>query len=276
MLHIAAAWATRRGLMAAAILAIGSTSPAHEFWIEPATFGAAVDSVVPVNLMVGDGFPGHPVIRDRAAIERFVIAGPSGTADVAGWDGRHPAGLIRVRTAGTHVIGYLSRGETIELDAARFESYLREDGLEPVIEERRRRGASLAPGRERFVRCAKAILCVGPAPEPGFDHALDLPLELLPEEDPTRAGDGRLVLRLLHRGAPRGGVLVAARHRDRPGHLARARTDDAGRVTLALDAPGVWLVSGVHMVAAPPGQEVDWESLWASLTFQREAPAAVD
>ena len=29
-----------------------------------------------------------------------------------------------------------------------------------------------------------------------------------------------------------------------------------------------WLVKAVHMVQAPAGTDADWESLWASLTFE--------
>ena len=31
---------------------------------------------------------------------------------------------------------------------------------------------------------------------------------------------------------------------------------------------GVWLVKAVHMVPLPKGQDADWESFWASLTFE--------
>jgi hypothetical protein len=30
---------------------------------------------------------------------------------------------------------------------------------------------------------------------------------------------------------------------------------------------GVWLVKAVHMIPAKPGTNADWESYWASLTF---------
>jgi len=37
---------------------------------------------------------------------------------------------------------------------------------------------------------------------------------------------------------------------------------------LGLPRPGVWLVKVVHMVPAPKDTGADWESLWASLTFE--------
>jgi len=39
-----------------------------------------------------------------------------------------------------------------------------------------------------------------------------------------------------------------------------------------LDRPGLWLIKAVHMVPAPEGSGAEWESLWASLTFELPAP----
>ena len=47
-----------------------------------------------------------------------------------------------------------------------------------------------------------------------------------------------------------------------------ARSDAAGRVQLRLSEAGPWLIKAVHMVPAPAGTERDWDSFWASLTFQ--------
>ena len=52
-----------------------------------------------------------------------------------------------------------------------------------------------------------------------------------------------------------------------------ARTNKAGRVNLTLPGGGgVWLVKAVHMVPAARETAAEWESLWASTTF--ELPAA--
>jgi uncharacterized GH25 family protein len=50
--------------------------------------------------------------------------------------------------------------------------------------------------------------------------------------------------------------------------LASIRTDAAGRVRVPLSRSGVWLVKAVHMIPAPAGADADWESIWASLTFE--------
>jgi uncharacterized GH25 family protein len=73
---------------------------------------------------------------------------------------------------------------------------------------------------------------------------------------------------LLFNGKPIAGVLVQAFRREEPEKKLRARTDAMGRVTLAIREPGTWLFKAVHMQRLPAGQMQEWESYWASLTFE--------
>ncbi|MDP9192503.1 MAG: DUF4198 domain-containing protein [Acidobacteriota bacterium] len=76
-----------------------------------------------------------------------------------------------------------------------------------------------------------------------------------------------LPLSLTFRGKPIANVLVVAMRKGAPEKAVRARTDAKGQVSLRLDGAGFWLVKAVHMEAAPPDAGVDWESWWASMTF---------
>ncbi len=61
------------------------------------------------------------------------------------------------------MIGYRSRPTSLEQDAAKFENYLREEGLERIIDQRKQAGRSNMPGLEIFSRCAKAIVSSSPS-----------------------------------------------------------------------------------------------------------------
>jgi hypothetical protein len=160
----------------------------------------------------------------------------------------------------------------VELDAPRFEAYLREEGLEQVSKLRADRGQSNTRGRERFSRCAKAILTIGDGPHTGFDRPIGMRLELIPEQDPRDIRSSTPTsYRLLFDGAPLAGVLVRASTLDLPDSRLEARSDASGRVAFTLDRSGVWRLNAVHMLELPNGgehdPEHDWESLWASLVF---------
>jgi len=244
---------------------------AHNFWIEPSTFTPAPGQRLAVRLRVGQELKGDPVPRDPALMKRFLAAGPAGDATVPGVPNTEPAGFEAFAAPGLYTIVYDSGRSPVELDAAKFEEYLQQEGLEAISARRARQGKSGAGAKEVFSRCAKALLNVGNGGAgPGFDRVFGQRLELVAEKNPyALTGGGELPVRLLYEGKPLAGVLVMALQRDRPDKVDKvmARTDSKGRVTLKLDRPGFWLIKAVHMIPAPPDASADWESFWASLTF---------
>lgn len=253
---------------------------AHEFWIEPASFRPEVRRQVDVALMVGDGFPGEPFSRKPQRTVRFeqTRADPRGapaSEPIAGRVGAHPAGRCAFTEPGNHILIFRSNHAFVELEAEKFESYLREKGLEGIITQRAERNASNKPGREAYSRCAKALVQArgdGPVPSEKPDRAVGLPLEIVALSDVHLPGAATqpLTFQLLHDGKPLASALVLAQRRGDKVH-SNTRTDADGRVTLTLEQPGVWLVAAVHMTPAPDNLGADWESLWASLTFELAA-----
>lgn len=243
----------------------------HDFWIEPAKFRTAVGEGVEIGLRVGMDFAGEVVVRKAEKIERFFVVSPTGEADIPGEEGRAVAGVVTPNRPGVHIIGYRSTRSRIELDATKFEEYLREEGMERVIDLRHQRGQYQHPAREVYSRCAKALIAVG-EPGDGQDRALGFTLELIPTHNPyaLRPGD-RFDVVLVFRDKPLDGVLIVAMNRDYPDANVRARSDAAGRVSLPLAKPGVWMIKGVHMVDAPSDADAEWESFWASFTFELPA-----
>lgn len=270
----------RLPLLAASALLLACAAPAvaHDYWVRPSTFRPRVGAKADLALRVGERFAGDAVPLDPRRVERFVCVGPAGEVPLAFAPGADPAATVTPRVAGLHVVGYRSRRSPITLDAVKFEAYLRDEGLDGVLAWRAAHGESGAPGREVYSRCAKALLVAGEVAGPGAgaDRVLGLTLEIVPVEDPTAlAPGGTLRLRVLHAGAPLAGALVRATREGAADARRGARTDADGRVALPLDAEGSWLVTCVHMTRAPEEAQADWESLWASLTFDMEAGRTV-
>ena len=266
-----------RSALAVTLLSTLTTAlSAHDFWIEPSTFAPRTDEAVRLYLRVGERFVGEPMPRNGAAIERFVAVGPSGEKPVFGRDGLDPAGLLRLDAPGWWQIGYRSKPAPVMLPADKFEQYLREEGLEYIIEARAARGQSQTPGRERFSRSVKSLLRAGTdATAGGFDRALGLTLEFVLDADPASAPGGTVPMRLLLEGTPLAQSLVVAYRKastaSGPGiEKMRARTDAQGRIAVPIE-PGQWLVKAVYMKGADATSGADWESVWAALTF--EVPA---
>jgi uncharacterized GH25 family protein len=238
---------------------------AHDFWIEPSTFKPQVGALITAGLRVGQNFLGDAVPRSSQLIERFIVRDAAGERPVVGMENRDPAGYVRVAAPGASIIGYRSRPYPLTLDAAKFEDYLRQEGLDSIVALRAKRGESAKPDKEIFSRCAKALVVSGDVKPSGYDQPLGFRLELIPETSPF--GD-KARFRLLFEGKPLAGALVTALPQTGTTAL-RARTDAQGRVEFAFPTYGVWLVKSVHMIPAPSDSGADWESLWASFTFER-------
>jgi uncharacterized GH25 family protein len=95
------------------------------------------------------------------------------------------------------------------------------------------------------------------------------PLGFRYEIVPLKMSADAIEVRTLYESKPLAGALVIAMHRDDPALRIRARSDSKGRVTFKLPKRGVWLIKSVWMIAAPAASNADWESLWASLTFEQ-------
>jgi uncharacterized GH25 family protein len=255
-------------LTALAALFLVTPLAAHDFWVEASQYRPKVGALVGLRLLVGQDMLGDPVRRDDAVIERFLIRRADGDEAVPGRDGADPAGIVRVAAPGLLAVGYQSRPRPVELPPDKFEQYLGEEGLDEIKSLFHRPAADGGVARELFSRCAKTLLQSGPVQPGEGDRPLGLPLELVAERNPYAAPAGApLSFVLTYRGQPKANALVVAINRTNPGLKRTSRTDRQGRVTFELPAPGVWMVKAVHMIPAPKDAAADWQSFWASTTF---------
>jgi uncharacterized GH25 family protein len=264
-------------LMFRLLLAAAAAAPlfAHDMWIEPTTFSPESGEIVGVRLRVGQDLLGDPLPRDPALFNQFFVEDTAGRRPLIGRDGGNPAGFLRVATPGLLVIGYRSNPSAIELPAATFNQYLKDEGLDAVAAVRARRNETGAKAQELFSRCAKSLVLSGSPTEAQGDRSLGFTLELVAERNPyaIRAAE-ELPVRLTYENRPLAGALVVAMNRLNPSEKLAARTANDGRVRFRLRPGGMWLVKAVHMVPAPAGTNAEWASFWASLTFEPRATNA--
>ncbi|MBB6096330.1 putative GH25 family protein [Povalibacter uvarum] len=263
-----------RSLAAIAVTA-SFGSNAHDFWIQPATFSPRIDEAVSITLLVGD-----PSSRQRSQIKskritRFDSIGPSGErTDRRGVLTLHEPqhdGELRWKAPGTHVL-ILETDNRAEsyLPAEKFNAYLAEEGLTPALRHRQLTGRTVAEGSERYSRRAKMLVQVGGAADSNsFSMPTGLSLELVPEANPYATPPAaRLPLRVIHEGQPLAGALV--KMIDLRGNLTvvdRFTSDAAGRGSFAMPSDGEWIVSVTWTRVLPEAEEVDFETVFSTLSF---------
>jgi hypothetical protein len=262
------------------LLIVLSSAPllAHELWIEPSTFSPKLGENVSVRLRVGEHLKGEPLPLIPRLVNQFVVQDGANRKSIGGRRGSDPAGLVQVAAEGLHIVGYQSNPSAVELTADKFNAYLVDEGLDAITALRARRNETGAKARELFSRCAKSLLLSGPPTGQRqenqlVDRPLGCPVELVAERNPYTLRTGQdMLFRLTYQEQPLKGALVVAMNSLNPADRQVARTDGEGRVRFQVHPRGMWLVKAVHMVALPTGSDAQWESFWASLTFETAPP----
>ena len=215
----------------------------------------------------------HAVARSRVRDLTVVSAEGTSHPPTSAWsdDGNTSHLTVPVRRPGTYVVGASTRPRTLRLDGAAFDEYLREDGIDAVLADRTERALLGTPARERYAKHAKAVFQAGGHFTPTHAAVLGYPAEIVPLANPYELSPGdTLPVRCLVDGRPvvHQSVVAGGELRGEPFEPRRARTDSAGVVRVPLRQAGQWYVKFVHMAPVADDPELDYESKWATLTFE--------
>ena len=261
---------SRIGLLLSALLGLSAPVLAHEFWIEPANFRPPVARPVDVNLLVGQDFRGDTMIYLPESFERFITVNARGKQNISGQPGDDPAARLIPADPGLLLVAYQSTRYSLEMDGPTFEKYLEKEGLSAIRTLRAQRKERDKPVREVYSRFAKSLLAVG-----GRDDGLDasqpigLRLEIVPQTRISQLKPGQsLEVQLLLENRPLANALLVAFSKKKLKTQLTQRTDAQGRARFALPHADIWMLSVVHMIPAPADAKADWESFWASLSFE--------
>ncbi len=245
---------------------------AHELYLRPQAFRLTPGAKGVVEFHNGDEFPGSagPPVLARLRDARISWAG--GTNEMTGLRVTDRAGFAEFLAPSA--AGFLLTAHTapnfIELAPADFEKYLAEEGLGWVVDWRKQHGESKNPGREIYSKYVKSIVHTGGA-DPFVCRPTDQLIEFVPDADPSFLKPGqRLTVQVLYRGAPVQSVHVeAASSKGSDVRLRKlGQTDAQGRITVPIDTEGLWKLHTIRMERRSDRSEADWESSWASLTFE--------
>ena len=114
-------------------------------------------------------------------------------------------------------------------------------------------------------------MIVAGKPDDFYKQSSGFPIEIIPERNPysQHAGDG-LPVKVFFRGKPAAGLqLEAAWSAEGKSKTAViGRTDAEGRILVPMAAAGKWRLHSLMMERCTQPAVADWESFWASLTFE--------
>ncbi len=256
-------------LFLSTLLTISTTIRAHEFWLEATPFYQKDNQATDITIHVGQNMKGDLQPNIPAWYSNFDIITADGIKEVDGELGRDPAGYFKTDIQGIYAIGYKSNKNTVDLPPKKFNGYLKKQGLEKIIEQRKALGESEKNGLEIYYRNVKTLIKMGDKRDVNFyNYDFGFPLNINPLQNPYDLTQGnKLRVQLTFNQKPAANLLLNAQIRDRPDFHFSVRTDKQGYATIPLAYKGVWLLHTVDMIRSQE-EDIDWESFWGSITFE--------
>jgi uncharacterized GH25 family protein len=262
------------------LLSRTSAGLAHDFWVEPGEYWVSAGASTSMTLQVG-----HGPYRERSPIParritQFQAIAPDGTKidlhDRLQLGGVTKDGDFSLHESGTYVLVLQTddRAQT-HLPSIRFNDYLKAEGLTPALEQRARLHRMDADGSERYSRCAKSFVQIGPVSagsqesQDQINKPVGLPLEIVPEVNPYRVPrPTTLPVRVLYEGQPLAGALVKLTDLSQDASPFEVHvSDDKGRAIFPMPRSGTWLLNVIWTKALGPSDETDFDTIFSSLSF---------
>lgn len=245
---------------------------AHDLYVLPARFFVDPGKQLLVSFNNGDSFPvseASPVLKRVRDTNLISAKGPAAMRGLR-IDGNKATATSTAPPTGEFIVTIRTIPNFLKQERAPFLAYLKEEGLLHVMEWRTQHEETKMPGRERYSKYAKALLVAGES-DGFFAHQVGFPIEIIPESDPYKAKPGNeLPVRVVFKGNPAADLQLEAAwtsHGESKTTIA-GRTDSEGRITIHLDRPGLWRLHALKMERCSEPTVADWESYWASLTFE--------
>lgn len=245
---------------------------AHDFYILPANFIVAPNARIEVRLQNGDSFPeseSAPVLARVKDAELRTSGVRESIASLTVVGNRAVGFVVAPSSPGLVFLAARTTPNFIQLEPDKALDYFKEEGLDDVINWRIGHGEAKKPSRERYSKFAKSLLWSG-ASDNSYKEVIGFPIEIIPEADPYRLHQGDLLpVKVTFRGKPAVGLqMEAASAGDRRHTSIIGRTDSEGRIRVPIDAVGQWRLHTLKMERCADAAIADWESFWASLTFE--------
>lgn len=253
------------------ICTITFASLAHEFWLLPQKFLLKINESTVIDINVGENFTGKSWGGKKDRIAKLTHYSQNGQEEILGNVAENNTNQIKVvfKTAGNHLVAFNNTNKFIELEALKFNDYLKEEGLDNALAFRKEQNLLEVKGREFYQRCVKTLLQVSDKQDDSYKINTGMRLELIPTANPYMTiSPKQLTFEVLFDNQIQANALVLVWQKiNGKVNMKKYRTDADGKVIFPFVAKGNWMISTVKMIPHTDTKEADWQSFWGSYTF---------
>ncbi len=254
------------------ILLIRSLLFAHEYVLLAYKYKVQKGDTLEMHLFVADGFNiqlERPL--QKTIIKRFALISENGETDLLAisTDGALPVINSKVDFEGLGLIHMERDYARIALATDKFLEYLKEDHLENIVVKK---DPLKKLQREKYTRYLKSLVQSGSNTSSTlYRKVLGQNFEIVLLQNPYLLHKGQaLQAQILFMGKPLANKVITARNRTGSENaiILNSRTDAKGICNFKLRRKGEWFVHTTHIIPCPDTTDSDWESFWASYSFQ--------
>ena len=244
---------------------------AHDLWLIPPE-NATPKQPVTIQASIGMNFPTSIALPKIDTYPRKFVVGPDGkslTLKSAGTKDMISLLEFEPTSPGIHIAAVETAPKVIELEADKFNEYLVSDGLPHIFRLRFEEKTLNKSAKERYRKSPTALVRVGDANAGNWNKPLDLPLQIVPLQNPfdRKVGD-TLRVKVYFQQKPLKDANVGWQH---PGDgdtaVGYVRANANGEALIPIAATGLMTIRLTHMTR-PKAADFEWESFWTTVTFR--------
>ena len=262
----------KKGLAIIAILLAGYFAFAHEYVLLAYKYKVQKGDTLELHLFSADGFNvqiERPV--QMKITKNFELITENGTTNLLAeaTDQSLPILNRKVDFEGLGLLHMERDYARIALENKKFLSYLKEDHIENIVVKS---DPLKKTQKERYSRYIKTLVQSGSKPYGElYKKVIGQNFEIVLLQNPylLKKGDN-IKAQILFMGKSLPNKVITARNRigSESAMAATSRTDENGICSFKITREGEWFIHATHMIPCPDLTDSDWESFWASYSFQ--------
>lgn len=233
----------------------------HNLWI----VAKEENDEIKVEVITSDKFPESDSVVKPERIKDFRLISGNDSVKITDFQTVENSLVANIKNKKSELVALELFPHPIVLEAEKFAGYIRSEEAESFVAPNFIKGETTEPQRESYAKFAKVLI-----DNKSFDRIVGHKLEIILQENPAEIVEDKLLVKVLFDGEPIENLRVSSGAENLNGekYAAHSLTDENGLAKIAISCESLWFVRSHYIRPHSEKNDFDWESFWASITFQ--------
>lgn len=233
----------------------------HNLWI----VAKDENDEIKVEVITSDKFPESDSAVKPERIKDFRLISGNDSIEITDFQTTENSLVTKIKNKKAELAALELFPHPIVLEAAKFAGYIKSEDAESFVAPNFVKDETTEPQRESYAKFAKVLI-----DNKSFDRIVGHKLEITLQENPAEITEDELLVKILFDGEPIENLRVSSGAENLNGekYAAHSLTDENGLAKIAISGKGLWFIRTHFIRPHSEKNDFDWESFWASITFQ--------